>query len=99
MSWGREGSVEPGGCRDGLGRGQCRDMTGTWAHLVQHGIALGPLPLPEQHQASDDVRWHDVQVSEKLGKEVGDFRVGVLCGPGRRRGAVAGSRREDRGRV
>lgn len=42
-------------------------------HLIQHGIALGPLPLPEQHQACDDVGWHDVKISEKLGKEVGDF--------------------------
>lgn len=43
------------------------------AHLVQHGVALGPLPLPEQHQTSDDVGWHDVEVAEKLGEEVGDF--------------------------
>lgn len=47
-------------------------------HLVQHGIALGPLSLPEQHQASDDVRRHNIQVPKKLRKEVGDFRVGVL---------------------
>ena len=73
VSWGREGSVEPGGGRDGLGGGQCGDVTRAWAHLVQHGIALSPLPLPEQHQAGDDVRRHNVQVSEKLGKEVGDF--------------------------
>ena len=83
--------MEPGGGRDSLGGGQSGDVTRVWAHLVQHGIALGPLPLPEQHQAGDDVRRHNVQVSEKLGKEVGDFRVGVLHGPGRRRGAVAGT--------
>ena len=47
-------------------------------HLVQHRVALGPLPLPEQHQARNDVGRHDVEVSEKLGEEVGDFRVGIL---------------------
>jgi hypothetical protein len=48
------------------------------AHLVQHRVALGSLPLPEQHQASNDVRRHDVKVPEKFSKEVGNFRVGIL---------------------
>lgn len=76
---GRESSRSGGGGR-GLGRRWCwrPPGEGPGTHLVQHGIALGPLSLPEQHQASDDVRRHDVQVPEKLRKEVGDFRVGIL---------------------
>lgn len=43
------------------------------AYLVQHRIAFGSLPLPKQHQASNDVGGHDVEVTEKFSKEVGDF--------------------------
>lgn len=68
------------GLQERLGQGRCWRLPGEGPgpHLVQHGIALGPLSLPEQHQASDDVRRHNVQVPKKLRKEVGDFRVGVL---------------------
>lgn len=70
-SWGGGGAWEEAG----VGR---LPGEGLGAHLVQHGVALGPLPLPEQHQAGDDVGRHDVEVSEKLSEEVGDFRVGIL---------------------
>lgn len=53
--------------------GMGRTWRGPGAHLVQHGIALGPLSLPKQYQASYDVRGHNVQVPEKLSEEVGDF--------------------------
>lgn len=43
------------------------------AYLIQHRIAFGSLPLPEQHQASNDVGGHDVEVTEKFSKEVGNF--------------------------
>ena len=43
------------------------------AYLVQHRIAFGSLPLSKQHQASNDVGGHDVEVTEKFSKEVGDF--------------------------
>lgn len=68
------------GAGQGLGRRRCGEAPGEGpgAHLVQHGIAFGPLSLPKQHQASNDVRWHNVQVPEKFSKEVGDFRVGIL---------------------
>lgn len=42
-------------------------------YLIQHRIALGSLPLPKQHQASNDVGGHDVEVTEKFSKEVGNF--------------------------
>lgn len=43
------------------------------AYLIQHRIAFGSLPLPKQHQASNDVGGHDVEVTEKFSKEVGNF--------------------------
>lgn len=51
-------------------------------HLIQHRAALRPLPLTQEDQARDDVRWDDVKVSEKLREKVGDLRVGVLRNPG-----------------
>lgn len=42
-------------------------------HLIQHRIAFGSLPLSKQHQASNDVGGHDVEVTEKFSKEVGNF--------------------------
>lgn len=42
-------------------------------YLIQHRITLGSLPLPKQHQASNDVGGHDVEVTEKFSKEVGNF--------------------------
>lgn len=70
--------VEPGSWEQqrGPGGGWCgkaRWREGQCAHLIQHGVSLGPLPLPEQHEASDDVRGHNVKVSKKLSKEVGNF--------------------------
>lgn len=43
------------------------------AHLIQHRIALGSLSLSKQHQASNDVGGHDVEVTEEFSKEVGNF--------------------------
>lgn len=55
-----------------------------FSHLIQHSVALGPLPLPQENQPRDDVGGDDVQVSEKFCKKVGDLGVGVLKNPGRR---------------
>lgn len=52
-------------------------------HLIQHRAAFCPLPLPQEDQACNDVRWDYVKVSEKLSKQVGDFRVGILQNPER----------------
>lgn len=54
-----------------LKQGPTGELVG--AYLIQHRIALGSLPLPKQHQASNDVGGHDVEVTEKFSKEVGNF--------------------------
>lgn len=65
----------PGGPRGEDATGPAAGGTGepVGAYLIQHRIAFGSLPLPEQHQASNDVGGHDVEVTEKFSKEVGDF--------------------------
>lgn len=54
-----------------LQQGPTGELVG--AYLIQHRIALGSLPLPKQHQASNDVGGHYVEVTEKFSKEVGNF--------------------------
>lgn len=59
-------------------------------HLVQHGVALRPLPLPQENQPRDDVGRDDVEVSEELSEQVGDLRVGVLQKPSERKESGCG---------
>lgn len=53
---------------------QCHDS----ANLIQDGWSLSSLSLSKEHQASDDVTQHDVQVPEKLGKQAGHLRISIL---------------------
>lgn len=75
--------AEPCSCFPGNPRAAGIAGTARFAHLVQHGVALGALPLPQQNQPRDDVGGDDVQVPEKFRKKVGDLGVGILQKPGR----------------
>lgn len=61
------------------------------SYLVQNGRSLGSLSLSEEHQASNDVTGHNVQIPEELGKEAGHLRVRVLRRQTRLSSALVGT--------